>query len=211
MTRVIKQHRAVELQGKRAGFFSRVRSPVASTSASCSRSCWASSSRAGRVGPDCQRHHPDPVAEPGGNGSGMVLIFTVYLALGWASTGRTIGKQVMGLRVVRATLSRSFRSQALGRGLLCAMFYPCLLLALFHRRNAGIEEMICRTVVVLRLDPRTERPPPACRPGAPRTRVRRGGGRVAPCSRAPRAGARGRRAARRCSPTGTPAPRVLRR
>ena len=56
------------------------------------------------------------VQSPGINASGMWLTFVDLLSLGWASTGRTIGKQVMGLRVVRRDGSSLRTGSAIGRG-----------------------------------------------------------------------------------------------
>jgi uncharacterized RDD family membrane protein YckC len=38
--------------------------------------------------------------------------------------------------------------RALFRALLCASFFPVLLLALVNRRNRGLEDVVCRTVVI---------------------------------------------------------------
>lgn len=157
MTRAIKNTRAVELQGKRAGFFSRA---IASSIdlgiafALLLAVIFVAETVWDLIASDTiEIKSPSP----GASGSGMVLIFTLYLAIGWASTGRTIGKQVMGLRVVRADTEPLHVMQALGRGLLCSVFYPCLLLSLVHRRNAGLEDLVCGTVVVYDWIPESSR------------------------------------------------------
>ena len=73
-------------------------------------------------------------------------LLVVYLTAGW-STGRTLGKQMMGLRVVRSDGSPLRFWRALFRALLCASFFPVLLLALVNRRNRGLEDVALRTVV----------------------------------------------------------------
>ena len=148
MTRVIKSTRAVELQGKRAGFFSRA---IASgidlgvAFALLLAIIFVVQAVLDLISSDTITIE---TPNPGLSGSGMILVFTIYLAIGWGSTGRTVGKQIMGLRVVRTDTEPLRPMQALGRGLLCAVFYPCLLLALFHRRNAGVEDLVCGSVVV---------------------------------------------------------------
>jgi len=74
------------------------------------------------------------------------ILLVVYLTAGW-STGRTLGKQMMGLRVVRSDGSPLRFLRALFRALLCASFFPALLLALVNRRNRGLEDIAFRTVV----------------------------------------------------------------
>jgi uncharacterized RDD family membrane protein YckC len=74
------------------------------------------------------------------------ILLVVYLTAGW-STGRTMGKQMMGLRVVRSDGSPLRFLRALFRALLCASFFPVLLLALVNRRNRGLEDVASRTVV----------------------------------------------------------------
>ncbi|MFM8304036.1 MAG: RDD family protein [Actinomycetota bacterium] len=86
------------------------------------------------------------------------LVLVVYLALGWGSTGRTIGKQLLGLRVVRRDARPLTPGQAWGRALLCAVFYPGLLLALVDRRNRSVQDVVCRSVVVYDWIPESARP-----------------------------------------------------
>jgi uncharacterized RDD family membrane protein YckC len=76
------------------------------------------------------------------------IVLVVYLAAGWGSAGRTLGKQMMGLRVVRPDRSRLRFGRALLRAVLCATFFPVLLLALVNRRNRGLEDVVFGTVVV---------------------------------------------------------------
>ena len=74
------------------------------------------------------------------------ILLVVYLTAGW-STGRTLGKQMMGLRVVRSDGSPLRFLRALLRAVLCVSFFPVLLLALVSRRNRGLEDVAFRTVV----------------------------------------------------------------
>jgi len=81
------------------------------------------------------------------NGALLWMLLVVYLTAGWTSTGRTPGKQMLGLRVVRSDRSPLRLSRALLRALLCASFFPALLLALVNRRNRGLEDVAFGTVV----------------------------------------------------------------
>src|SRR5262249_6943489 len=98
----------------------------------------------------------------------------IYFTIGWASTGRTIGKQVMGLRVVRRDAAPLSTLQALGRALICVLFwYLVMWTVLFSRRNAGIHDMILKTVVVYDWIPETAKrhlPDPPPPPSATRRR-----------------------------------------
>jgi uncharacterized RDD family membrane protein YckC len=79
----------------------------------------------------------------------LVWIFlVVYLTAGWWSSGRTLGKQMLGLRVVRSDGSPLGFWRAVSRALLCASFFPALLLALVNHRNRGLEDVAFRTVVI---------------------------------------------------------------
>lgn len=148
MTRAIKNTRAVELQGKRAGFFSRA--IASSIDLGIAFGILIGIIFGLQIVGDLVSSDKIVLEtpNPGISGTAMLVVFTLYLALGWGSTGRTIGKQIMGLRVVRTDTEPLRPMQALGRGLLCAAFYPGLLLALLHRRNAGLEDLVCGTVVV---------------------------------------------------------------
>jgi len=75
------------------------------------------------------------------------ILLVVYLTAGWWSTGRTPGKQMLGLRVGRSDGKPLRFWRALLRALLCASFFPALLLALVNRRNRGLEDVACGTVV----------------------------------------------------------------
>jgi len=75
------------------------------------------------------------------------ILLVAYLTGGWWSTGRTLGKQIVGLRVVRLDGSPLRFLRALFRAILCASFFPVLLLALVNRRNRGLEDIALRTVV----------------------------------------------------------------
>ena len=76
------------------------------------------------------------------------ILLVVYLTGGWCSTGRTLGKQMLGLRVVCSDGSPLRFWRALFRALLCASFFPALLLALVNRRNRGLEDVALGTVVI---------------------------------------------------------------
>ena len=90
------------------------------------------------------------------------LLLTAYLAWGWASTGRTPGKALLGLRVVTDDGKPLGVGRAIARAALCALVGPILLTwALVSRRNAGIHDLLLSTAVLYDWRPRTSRMLPA--------------------------------------------------
>ena len=89
---------------------------------------------------------PDP-------GFGVLLaaflgFLTCYLALAWATTGRSYGDRLLGLRVVDAHGRRIRPIVALGRALLC-VFVPVLLFwVVVSRENRSGADVLLRTSVV---------------------------------------------------------------
>jgi uncharacterized RDD family membrane protein YckC len=76
------------------------------------------------------------------------VIAVAYLTSGWATTGKTLGKQVAGVRVVGANGSRLRSGSAFARAVLYAVFPAGLVWSLFSRKNASLQDLLLRTVVV---------------------------------------------------------------
>jgi uncharacterized RDD family membrane protein YckC len=78
----------------------------------------------------------------------LLLVAVVYLALGWALTGRTYGSKLMGLRVL------SSRNQLLGwtrsvlRALMSVLWPVGLLWCGISRTRLSLADVVLRTVVV---------------------------------------------------------------
>jgi uncharacterized RDD family membrane protein YckC len=99
------------------------------------------------------------------------LVFTVYLGTGWTSTGRTIGKGIMGLRVVDADGSALPAGRAFGRAAMCVLFPVGLLWSVGDRRERAVHDLLLGTTVIYDWRPRIRRgvPDPLARqpdPGA---------------------------------------------
>jgi uncharacterized RDD family membrane protein YckC len=76
-------------------------------------------------------------------------IAVLYLTIGWASTGRTIGKSTMGLRVVNNNGKPLRSKRAFLRALICASLgWELLLWIIVSRRRAGVHDLMVRTTVV---------------------------------------------------------------
>ena len=94
---------------------------------------------------------------------GWGLLFA-YLAIAWANTGRTFGKTVLGLRVVRGTRERLSFARAMLRSLVCVAFPIGLFWCAVSRRNASIADLLVGSAVVYDWEPRL---PPTGTAGAP--------------------------------------------
>jgi uncharacterized RDD family membrane protein YckC len=145
--REIRSVRAQQLQGLRAGFFSRA---VASGTDVVLVLCvYVGGVVVASIAWDLFFSKSVSVSNPPHwlNELLVWVILVVYLAAGWGSAGRTLGKQMMGLRVVCSDGSRLRFWRAFLRAVLCATFFPVLLLALVNRRNRGLEDVAFGTVV----------------------------------------------------------------
>jgi uncharacterized RDD family membrane protein YckC len=76
------------------------------------------------------------------------VVAVVYLTFTWAATGRSVGKQIAGLRVVTEAgrLMPVWRSFV--RAVLYVLFPLGLLWVLASRRNASVQDLVVRTVVL---------------------------------------------------------------
>ena len=91
-----------------------------------------------------------------GTSTAQVLFFAAYLAWGWASTGRTPGKALLGLRVVTDEGEPLGQLRAIARAALCAVIGPALLAwVIVSRRNAGIHDLLLSTAVIYDWRPRS--------------------------------------------------------
>ncbi len=73
----------------------------------------------------------------------------VYLSITWSGSGRSVGKALVGLRVVRNEGTRLGRLQATLRAVLCTFFGgPSLLWSAFSSRNAAVHDLVLHTTVV---------------------------------------------------------------
>ena len=145
--RDIRSERAQQLQGLRAGFFSRA---LASGSDVVLVLCvYVGGVVVASIAWDLFFSKSVSVAVPPHwlNVFMVWVVLVLYLTAGWRFAGRTLGKQMMGLRVVCSDGSRLGFLRAFLRAVLCATFFPVLLLALVNRRNRGLEDVLFGTVV----------------------------------------------------------------
>jgi uncharacterized RDD family membrane protein YckC len=76
------------------------------------------------------------------------VLAVLYLGIGWSASGRTLGDQVAGLRVLEGSGARPSLLVAYLRALLCVIFPAGLLWCAFSRGNLSVQDIILRTVVV---------------------------------------------------------------
>jgi uncharacterized RDD family membrane protein YckC len=74
-------------------------------------------------------------------------LLVVYLTVGWTASGRTIGNQVMGLRVTDQAGGRLRGGRAFIRALLCATFPIGLLWCAIDRRGRALHDLLVRSMV----------------------------------------------------------------
>jgi uncharacterized RDD family membrane protein YckC len=148
MTRDIRYAEARALQGHRAGFASRVVADLVDFGVAwllgLSALLAVGVVRYLLTGPPLRL----PVLPNWLDASAGAAIAVGYLTFSWSATGRSVGKQIAGLRVVdrggqRMSLRRSFI-----RAVLYVLFPAGLLWILASRRNASLQDLIVGTAVL---------------------------------------------------------------
>jgi uncharacterized RDD family membrane protein YckC len=148
MSREIRYAEARALQGHRAGFASRVVADLVDLGVAwlLGLSALLAAGVVGYLLTGPPLHLPVLPNWLDAGAGGVVAVF--YLGLSWSATGRSVGKQIAGLRVVdrdgqRLSLRRSFT-----RAVLYVLFPAGLLWVLASRRNASLQDLVVGTVVV---------------------------------------------------------------
>jgi uncharacterized RDD family membrane protein YckC len=72
----------------------------------------------------------------------------VYLTVSWATTGRTYGDHLLGLRVVNFRGERMHLAGAAARAAFCVVFPIGILYALVSRANRSVQDVLLRTSVI---------------------------------------------------------------
>jgi uncharacterized RDD family membrane protein YckC len=75
-------------------------------------------------------------------------VLVAYFTLGWSATGRSVGKQVMGLRVVSHRGRRMRFPGALLRAVFCVVFPIGLLWVVVSRSNRSVQDLVLRSSVI---------------------------------------------------------------
>ncbi len=109
------------------------------------------------------RHFEFTDASPLMNVTVVLGLVILYLTATWATTGRTYGNHVMGLRVVSRRGTRLALPIALLRAGLCALFPIGLLWCAGSREHRSLQDVVLRTSVIHDWSPRVQAEPPTDR------------------------------------------------
>ena len=85
------------------------------------------------------------------------ILLILYLTIGWANTGRTWGKGVLGLRVVSSKDAGLPLWRAFVRATVCALFPIGLFWSAISTRNQSVQDLLVRTTVVYDWGPKLPR------------------------------------------------------
>lgn len=77
-----------------------------------------------------------------------VVVFIAYLTASWATTGRTYGAHILGLRIVGRDGRRIGPLLSLARSVLCVVFPIGLVWCAVSRENRSLQDVILRTSVI---------------------------------------------------------------
>jgi uncharacterized RDD family membrane protein YckC len=83
-----------------------------------------------------------------GSVTALVLLAIVVLTVGWATTGRTIGKRMAGLRLITNGGGTPPWPVAFVRAVLYVVWPVGLVWALFSTKNRSLQDIVVRTAVV---------------------------------------------------------------
>jgi uncharacterized RDD family membrane protein YckC len=89
---------------------------------------------------------PEPA--PGGAVTVLLSVAVVYLAVAWATTGRTYGERLLGLRVLSRRHSLLGWTRSVLRALACVLFPAGLLWCGISRDRRSVQDVVLRTVVL---------------------------------------------------------------
>jgi uncharacterized RDD family membrane protein YckC len=152
----IRNTRARELQGRRAGFVSRLAAGAIDAGAIFAMyvGVLAVIAVLRFLLDDEKLHLPRP--DPAVSIIVVGVIAVMVLSTAWSGSGRTLGDDAVGLRVVTASGGELSSRRALARALLVVCTAGLVLLtALVSKRNNGMHDWLCRTAVVYEWRPRS--------------------------------------------------------
>jgi len=79
----------------------------------------------------------------------LPVMYGIYCTYGWATSGRTVGKEVLGLRVVSLDGTLLSGGRAFRRAIWCGILGTLgLFLVLINKRNAAIQDLIVKSAVI---------------------------------------------------------------
>ena len=87
--------------------------------------------------------------------SGVVIlgVGVLYLSVAWATTGRTYGERLLGLRVLSSRYTLLGWTRAILRAVTCVVFPVGLVWSAFSSQRHSLQDIVFRTVVVYDTEP----------------------------------------------------------
>ena len=76
------------------------------------------------------------------------IVAFIYFTVAWATSGRTVGAQLLGLRVVNRQRTRVHWGVSALRAALCVIFPAGLLWTMVSRQNLSVQDIFLDTVVI---------------------------------------------------------------
>jgi uncharacterized RDD family membrane protein YckC len=89
-----------------------------------------------------------PSLPHGAVGTAAVVLAVAYLAVAWTTSGRTVGDELMGLRIVDGQGRRVGAGRALVRAVIAVAFPVGLVWCLVSARQRAVWDVLLRTAVV---------------------------------------------------------------
>jgi fumarate reductase subunit D len=89
-----------------------------------------------------------PQPGPLGSVTAVLVVAVVYLTVAWATTGRTYGERLLGLRTLTARHTLLGWTRSALRALACVVFPVGLLWCGVSRHRHSLQDLVFRTVVV---------------------------------------------------------------
>lgn len=79
----------------------------------------------------------------------LPVMYGIYATYGWATSGRTVGKEILGLRVVGLDGQLLSGGRAFRRAIWCGIVGAIgLLLVLVNKRNAALQDLLVKSAVI---------------------------------------------------------------
>jgi uncharacterized RDD family membrane protein YckC len=149
---------ARDLQGRRAGLFSRI---VANVIDLAVVFAGVAAAYVGWAGVKLLWQGSDFTRPTPGFALAIVvseILHALYFAFAWTTSGRTVGNRVMGLRVVGRGGRRLHLGVALVRAVFCVLVPFGLLWVGVSRENRSVQDLVLRTSVIYDWRPRVREP-----------------------------------------------------
>lgn len=161
-----ERERARALQGRRAGFASRIAAAVIDIGIVFAIYLAALVAWGAVRALATEKTFELPTAPTWFSGTALMALLVIVLAIFWSASGRTLGDSAVGLRVVTDRGEPVSFVRALGRAIVLVIVpFVSMGWILVSRKNAGLQDLASHTAVIYDWGPRHEpfhvAPPPS--------------------------------------------------